>query len=89
MAIEDLGAPRFEARQAATDLLWRAGESAEAALAQAAKSTDPEVRTRATALLSKLRLGRLAGQLPHSQIVRVQQQAEAWFHQHPVPSPTH
>ena len=39
--------------------------------------------------VSKLRLGRLAGQLPHSQIVRVQQQAEAWFHQHPVPSPTH
>ena len=39
--------------------------------------------------VSKLRLGRLAGQLPHAQIVRVQQQAEAWFHQHPVPSPTH
>jgi len=31
--------------------------SAEAALEQAAKSTDPEVRTRAAALLKKLRLG--------------------------------
>src|SRR2546430_528665 len=48
---------RFEEREAATDLLWRAGQAAEAALAQAAKSNDPEVRTRAVALLSKLRLG--------------------------------
>jgi tetratricopeptide (TPR) repeat protein len=56
-AITDLGAPKFDARQAATDLLWRAGTTAEAALAQAAKSTDPEVRTRATSLLSRLRLG--------------------------------
>src|SRR5437016_3524618 len=56
-AVEDLGAPTFEARQAATEVLWRAGQAAEAALGQAAKSTDPEVRTRATALLNKLRLG--------------------------------
>jgi hypothetical protein len=34
--------------------------------------------------VSKLRLGRLAGQLPHSEIVRIQQQAEAWFQQHHV-----
>ena len=54
-AIEELGAPTFEARQAATELLWRAGQAAEAALAQAARNTDPEVRTRAVALLSKLR----------------------------------
>src|SRR5689334_520514 len=56
-AIEELAAPRFEEREAATDLLWKAGQAAESALAQAAKSTDPEVRTRATALLNKLRLG--------------------------------
>ncbi len=56
-AIDDLGAETFDARQAATDLLWRAGQAAEPALAQAAKSTDPEVRTRAMALLNKLRLG--------------------------------
>lgn len=37
--------------------------------------------------VSRLRLGRLAGQLPHAQIVIVQQQAEAWFHQHPMQSP--
>jgi tetratricopeptide (TPR) repeat protein len=56
-AIHELGAPSFEARQAATDLLWKAGEAAEAALHEAAKSTDPEVRTRANALLARLRLG--------------------------------
>src|SRR4051812_26264845 len=56
-AIDDLGAPTFETRQSATDLLWRRGQAAEAALVQAAKSGDPEVRTRAVALLNKLRLG--------------------------------
>src|SRR5258705_6623978 len=56
-AIEQLGAPAFETRQAATDLLWKAGDAAEAALREAAKSTDPEVRTRAAALLAKLQLG--------------------------------
>src|SRR5437764_14244634 len=56
-AVDELGAPKFETRQAATDLLWRAGKPAEAALTQAAKRNDPEVRTRATALLGKLRLG--------------------------------
>src|SRR5437868_5635908 len=56
-AAEELGAQRFEEREAATDFLWRAGQAAEAALTQAAKSNDPEVRTRATALLNKLRLG--------------------------------
>ena len=38
--------------------------------------------------VSKLRLGRLAGQLPHSQVLRIQQQAEDWFHQHHKPSPS-
>ena len=56
-AVAGLGAEKFEQRQAATELLWRAGQLAEGALAQAAKSSDPEVRTRATALLAKLRLG--------------------------------
>lgn len=37
--------------------------------------------------VSKLRLGRLAGQLPHSQLLQIQQQAENWFHQHQKPSP--
>ena len=39
--------------------------------------------------VSKLRLGRLAGQLPHSQLLQIQQQAENWFHQHQKPSPAH
>src|SRR4051794_37466345 len=56
-AIYQLGAPQFEVRQAATDQLWRAGTAAHSALQQAAKSSDPEVRTRATDLLNKLRLG--------------------------------
>src|SRR5438105_4812600 len=55
--IEQLGAPGFEARQQATDQLWKAGAAAEAALRQAAKSNDPEIRTRAAALLNRLRLG--------------------------------
>ncbi len=56
-AIEDLGAADFDKRQAATETLWQAGNAAEEALRQAVKSTDPEVRTRAEALLAKLRLG--------------------------------
>ena len=38
--------------------------------------------------VSKLRVARLAGQLPHSEIVRLEQQAETWFHQHQLPSPS-
>jgi hypothetical protein len=56
-AIGQLGAADFSARQAATDLLWRAGPAAEASLQSAARSTDPEIRARATALLTRLRLG--------------------------------
>jgi tetratricopeptide (TPR) repeat protein len=56
-AVEDLSAAEFDTRQAATEVLWQAGQSAEEALTKAAKSTDPEVRTRAAALLKKLRLG--------------------------------
>lgn len=56
-AVESLSDLEFEKRQSATELLWQAGEAAETALEQAAKDTDPEVRTRATALLKKLRLG--------------------------------
>lgn len=56
-AVEDLSAVEFDVRQAATEVLWQAGPSAEEALTKAAKSTDPEVRTRAAALLKKLRLG--------------------------------
>jgi len=56
-AIEDLSAAEFDVRQAATEVLWQAGQAAEESLTKAAKSTDPEVRTRASALLKKLRLG--------------------------------
>jgi tetratricopeptide (TPR) repeat protein len=56
-AIENLGAGEFEKREAATELLWKAGKAAEEPLLQAIKSSDPEVRTRAEALLARLRLG--------------------------------
>ncbi len=56
-AIEELSAAEFDVRQAATETLWQAGSAAEAVLEKASKSTDPEVRTRAGALLKKLRLG--------------------------------
>ncbi len=56
-AIEDLSDVEFEKRQSATELLWQAGDAAAEVLEQAAKSTDPEVRTRASALVKKLRLG--------------------------------
>jgi len=56
-AIEELGAPQFDTRQAASELLWGAGEAVAAALGRAAASPDPEVRTRAEELLQKLRLG--------------------------------
>lgn len=56
-AVKQLGAPSFVTRQEATDVLWKAGRAAEGALQAAAKSTDPEVRARASALLSRLRLG--------------------------------
>jgi putative methionine-R-sulfoxide reductase with GAF domain len=38
--------------------------------------------------VSKLRLGRLAGQLPHSRVLAIQQRAEEWFHGHRKPSPS-
>src|SRR5947208_1748337 len=56
-AAVQLGAEEFKARQQASDVLWQAGAAAEGVLRQALKSTDPEVRTRAAAVLAKLRLG--------------------------------
>ncbi len=56
-AIEALGADEFDTRQRASEFLWRAGNNALPALEQAAKTTDPEVRLRATLVLRKVRLG--------------------------------
>jgi hypothetical protein len=55
--VRDLGADDFAARQQATDALWRAGEVAERALEEAAKSSDPEVSRRAKEVLDKFRTG--------------------------------
>jgi tetratricopeptide (TPR) repeat protein len=56
-AARQLGDPAFDVRQKATEDLWRAGSAAEAELRAALKSPDPEVRTRAAAVLGRLRLG--------------------------------
>jgi hypothetical protein len=56
-AAAQLGDPDFAVRQKATEELWRAGPAAEAELRAALKSADPEVRTRAAAVLNRLRLG--------------------------------
>ena len=56
-AARQLGDPDFAVRQKATEDLWRAGAAAESELRAALKSADPEVRTRAAAVISRLRLG--------------------------------
>jgi len=56
-AVTQLSDDDFSVRQRATDFLWRAGPTAEGPLRQALKSADPEVRTRAAAVLNRVRLG--------------------------------
>jgi tetratricopeptide (TPR) repeat protein len=55
--VRDLGADDFAMRQQATDALWKAGEVAERALEEAAKSGDAEVAHRAREILDKFRTG--------------------------------
>jgi tetratricopeptide (TPR) repeat protein len=55
--IGDLGSDDFDARQKATEALWKAGAAAEPALEEAARSTDPEVARRAREILNKFRTG--------------------------------
>jgi tetratricopeptide (TPR) repeat protein len=55
--IEQLGSKDFDKRQEASKLLWEAGEPAEKALEEAAKSTDAEVSRRATEILEKFKWG--------------------------------
>jgi hypothetical protein len=55
--VEQLGDNDFATRQKASQHLWEAGKAAEAALARAAQSDDPEVRRRAAEILDKFRWG--------------------------------
>jgi tetratricopeptide (TPR) repeat protein len=55
--VEQLGDNRFDVRQEASRHLWETGRAAEPALAQAAQSTDVEVRRRANDLLDRFRWG--------------------------------
>ena len=56
-AVKRLGSDRYQVREHASDFLWRAGEFARSAVAEAAKSDDREVVFRATELLDKLDTG--------------------------------
>ena len=53
-AIRGLGSDSWRERGAASDVLWRAGWAAEAALLEAAKSKDAETATRAEAVLERI-----------------------------------
>jgi tetratricopeptide (TPR) repeat protein len=55
--IKELGADDFNVRESATKKLWEAGEAAEAAVIQAARSDDAEVARRAGELAEKFRWG--------------------------------
>ncbi len=57
LLINDLGAAKYKTREAATMGLRRIGLPALKALERAAKSNDPEVRTRARKILKDVRLG--------------------------------
>lgn len=55
--VRDLGSDDFAARENASRRLWEAGRDAEAALAPAARSPDPEVSRRARDILDRFRWG--------------------------------
>ena len=54
---QDLGSPIFAVRDTATKELWKLGETARAALEEAAKSDDLEVAERASEILTKFNWG--------------------------------
>lgn len=56
-AIQQLGDNDFAIREKASTFLWTAGKAAEAALTEAAKSTDTEVARRAGDILEKFKYG--------------------------------
>ena len=55
--VADLGADPYDARERATASLRKIGEPARAALEEAAKSDDPEIRVRARGLVADIRSG--------------------------------
>lgn len=56
-AIDELGSPRFAARERASRVLWEAGRAAEPALRDAARGKDEEAANRAKAILEKFEWG--------------------------------
>jgi tetratricopeptide (TPR) repeat protein len=55
--VKDLGDDSYATRQEASRRLWEAGQAAEEAVAEAVKSSDPEVARRARALMDKFKWG--------------------------------
>ena len=55
--IKDLAADDFDKREEASKQLWQAGQAAEAAVLEASKSKDEEVRRRAAEILAKFKYG--------------------------------
>jgi tetratricopeptide (TPR) repeat protein len=55
--VRDLGNPSYAIREKASQELWKRGPAALAALREAARSSDTEVRTRANAILEKFEWG--------------------------------
>ncbi len=55
--VKELGSDEFAVREEASRFLWQAGQAAEAALKEAAKSKDLEVQRRAQDILNKFKWG--------------------------------
>ena len=52
--VRDLGSPSYAAREKASRGLWKLGPVARPALEEAARSSDPEVRTRAEEVIARI-----------------------------------
>lgn len=77
-AVRDLGSPKFDVRQTATKLLWKAGKVAIPALKQAAENAQPEVRHRAKSILADFEYGVFADTPPDvARLIRRYRDADA------------
>lgn len=75
-AVQQLGAAKHADREQAQQFLWQAGEAARPALEEAARSSDPEIKQRARALLQDIQWGIRPGTPPQLRVF-VQQFHEA------------
>lgn len=75
-AVSRLGSRKFAEREAATSLLWRAGEAASPALERAVAGKDPEASRRAREILERMRIG-LSPDTPPAAAALIQKFLEA------------